>query len=318
MARHPKPSAEQVPVVLKTEVLAADAAAATEVTVAEMAVLESAELFKTIGRLETAHFYEAVSSKIIIDSYTRAKELFSKIKELPYIDGQGRAKRVSSLEEFCEVCLGRTQRRCQQLAKEMALMGPELYERAEAVGFRSRDYQALAALPADAREAVKQALASDDKESARDLLFDLAGRANAVQRELADAQQTITAKDKLLEKKDKRINALEEQLDAPWQPDEDTAAATAEQQRMLDAVREHVVAAELSLVQLANVASEIFDTAELPEAAGAYARQSIEYLAQRIGALANSHGITIDMDALAPAPWEEKARAKAAGRKAKA
>lgn len=50
-----------------------------------------------------------------------------------------------------------------QLADNLNLLGPELYEQAEKIGFKARDYQALKALPSDEQEIVKQALEAQNK-----------------------------------------------------------------------------------------------------------------------------------------------------------
>lgn len=61
-----------------------------------------------------------------------------------------------------------------QLAYNLNLLGPELYEQAEKIGFKVRDYQALKALPSDEQEIVKQALEAQNKESAVDLMQEMA------------------------------------------------------------------------------------------------------------------------------------------------
>jgi hypothetical protein len=94
---------------------------------------------------------------------------------------------VQDLDEFCRQFMGKSYRRCNELADNLHTLGPELYEQAQAVGFRSRDYRALKALPADDQAAVKAALEDGDKDTALTVLSQLVGRHQQA-REVAERQ----------------------------------------------------------------------------------------------------------------------------------
>jgi hypothetical protein len=51
------------------------------------------------------------------------------------------------LDEFCRAYLGKSYNRCLELSQNLNLLGEELYESTQKIGFRARDYAALRALP---------------------------------------------------------------------------------------------------------------------------------------------------------------------------
>ena len=131
------------------------------------------EVIKQIGQIESLDFMKQVEDLTIAQIFINIKNN-KKYKDIPYHDANGNLKHVSGLEEFCKVFLNKTYRRCMQLADNLNLLGPELYEQAEKIGFKARDYQASKALPSDEQEIVKQALEAQNKESAVDLMQEMA------------------------------------------------------------------------------------------------------------------------------------------------
>jgi len=111
-----------------------------------------------------------------------ALSLFEKIKEtkayrfLPDDNGCD----VATLERFCEVYLGRSYRRMHEIAANRRLLGEDLYEAAEQMGLRERDYRLIRALPDDDREAVRTAIAdakrTGDDDAALAVLAEFAAR----------------------------------------------------------------------------------------------------------------------------------------------
>lgn len=134
---------------------------------------------------------------------------------------------------------------------------------------------------------------------------------------LKDAQGTVAAKQKLIEKKTKKVDELQEQLARPFVPDEQTAAQTAVEQALLQHIRDCVIAAETALMQLGPMVQRAMDGA-LSDACGAAGRQSVEYLMQRTAEVCRDAGIQVDLEQPAQAPWLASASAKARGKKAAA
>lgn len=147
-----------------------------EALFAQMVERGGGQALIAVGRIQAATVSAALSDSMVIDAYEKVASSRSYVG-IPYFAEDGSRKRVSALDEFCEVFLGRGARRCRQLVANRRLIGEELYEAAQAIGFRQQDYNALKALPADDQEAVKQALAEEDKDRALEVLSGLVARA---------------------------------------------------------------------------------------------------------------------------------------------
>ncbi len=187
--------------------------------IADAIVAEAEEAYTILGHIEAAHFMLTVSEKMMAESAIKIKKgkLF---KNLIITDETGNRRRVSNFEEFCQFKLKKSRQRVEELIRNYNLLGPELYEQAERLGFGQRDYNALKALPADDRLIIAQAIEAEDLDKALDLMQQLAAKH---QREKeASAQQIegligdLVAKDTVigeynesLTKKTNRIQALE-------------------------------------------------------------------------------------------------------------
>lgn len=126
-------------------------------------------------RIRTAEFFASVGDLLIAQTFNerrRAKDYLG----LPYRTEAGELRHVGDLDEYCQAFLGRSYRRCAELADNLHALGPELYERANEVGWRAKDYRALKALPADDQAAVREALESDDRDAALTVLSELVSR----------------------------------------------------------------------------------------------------------------------------------------------
>ena len=132
---------------------------------------------------------------------------------MPYRDDAGVVRYVGTLEEFCEVKLGKSRQRCYELSQNLRLLGPELYEQSERLGLRNIDYKALRALPEDDQVLIKQALEdSTSRDQVIDLMQEMAvkhAQARAAHEEaLAEEKAESEGKDRLLAQKTQRINEL--------------------------------------------------------------------------------------------------------------
>jgi hypothetical protein len=127
---------------------------------------------------------------------------------------------------------------------------------------------------------------------------------------LRDTEGVVAAKQKVIEKKSSAINDLTEALHRPFKPSADSAAQTAEEQALLEHVRDCVTAAETALMQLVPLAQRAMD-GTLSESCATAGRQSIEYLAQRTADIFTSSGITVDFEQRLLPAWLDKAKTKA-------
>jgi hypothetical protein len=127
----------------------------------------------------------------------------------------------------------KSRRRCEELAANLHLLGPELYEQAEAIGFRQRDYNALKALPADDQAIVKQAIEAGKFDNAIELMQDMAVKHAAdkasLNKQVEEAQANYEGQLQVSKKKEELINSQQVELEKMRRrietrtPDEDGA-----------------------------------------------------------------------------------------------
>ncbi|MCQ8182207.1 hypothetical protein NP603_13880 [Methylomonas sp. SURF-1] len=183
--------------------------------IAQAAVLDSFDVVKAIGQLEVAGFMRQVADKLTAEIAIKVRES-KKYKGLPYKDAEGNVRQVADFSEYCEVFLGKSYRRIAELVSNYNQLGPELYEQAEKIGFRQRDYNALKALPADDRQLIAQAIEEENLDKALDLMQEMAAKHHREKAELTkraeELTHTIEAKDKVIKDKTGVIDRQAEQL----------------------------------------------------------------------------------------------------------
>jgi hypothetical protein len=215
MAR--KPSETEVSQILPVSPeLAEMSQAADQLTVAHAIVADAEEAFKIVGHIEAADFMLTVSEKMIAESAIKIKKdkLF---KHFLITDETGNRRHVSNFEEFCVYKLKKSRQRIEELVRNYNLLGPELYEKAERLGFGQRDYNALKALPADDRQLIAQAIESESLDSALDLMQQLAAKhqreKSALEAETAELKKSIASKDAVIQNRGEKISELEQDLE---------------------------------------------------------------------------------------------------------
>lgn len=162
--------------------------AADMLSATENQVLDSAEVYRMVGRMETAQFIETVSGRVMAETYLKVKALIGKSGSITVRTRTGERKQVSDMDSFCDAVMPITARRCRQIVAAIDTLGVELYEQAEQIGFRSRDYQALRALPDDQQAVVKRAIEAGDLHAVADIVHELAARNSTMQHKLVEAE----------------------------------------------------------------------------------------------------------------------------------
>ncbi len=178
--------------------------------------MESFDVVKAIGRIEAANFFRQVGDKLIAETAINIRE-GKKYKGLPYKDPDGNLRHVVDFSEFCQMFLGKSYSRTMELISNYNQLGPELYEQAEKIGFRQRDYNALKALPADDRTLIAQAIESESLDSALDLMQQLAAKhqreKETLSEQLSATQKDLISKDAVLAKRNEKIDELDHSLE---------------------------------------------------------------------------------------------------------
>ena len=304
MSRPPrKSSPDVVDVQVNHQELAQAGRALTEVTLADQTLMDASGLLMQIGAMGTAHMFESISTRILAETYLTAKETFKRVPYLPVRLPGGQMRKVTTLDEFCELMLGKTSRRCQQLVSNYHLLGAELYEQAEQLGLRHRDYALIKALPDDTKAAVKAAIASRDQQQVVDILEEFEARNEALKKQVADLEQTTAAKDKVIAKRDAKIAKLEEAAEA----------VQSEEEAQLIAVKDRVVAAQAALMQLGVLVVEL-DRAGASESLRQVVNNDCEYLAQTFAQILVDAGVPVQFENIVNPSWMPTAASKKAAK----
>jgi len=206
-----------------TPALSALAETASQMAAADAVILDTFESAKMLGRMEAMQFIATVAEKAQAEMFIHFKES-KRYKGLPYRGENGESRHVATLDEFCQAYFGKSQRRLQELAANYHLLGPELYEQAERIGLRQRDYNALKALPAQDQEIVKQAIEAEDRSRVIDLMQEMAvkhgkekeaarAEMDAKDKQIADLKGDLDAKAKLIAAKNEKIDELATKLE---------------------------------------------------------------------------------------------------------
>jgi hypothetical protein len=183
--------------------------------IADAIISEAEEAYTTLGHIEAAHFMLTVSEKMIAESAIKLKKgkLF---KNVMITDETGIRRRVSNFEEFCQFKLKKSRQRVEELIRNYNLLGPELYEQAERLGFGQRDYNALKALPADDRAIIAQAIEAEDLDKALDLMQQMAAKHHrekeTTSKQLDELTKSVEAKDSVIKGKSEELDKKNEQL----------------------------------------------------------------------------------------------------------
>jgi hypothetical protein len=215
MSRLPHPTAP-------VEVVPGEIPAAHELMLAEEAAVraDDAELAfvaaRAVGRMEALEFSATVADRARVEVYLELKQNKA-YRALSFKDSDGNRRRVADLDEFCEHFLGKSGRRIREMAAHYHLLGSDLYEVSERIGFRNQDYRALKALPADDQEAIKQAMSPEvDRDQILDLMQELAVRHASEKAELTaqarEATETAAARDAIVKAKQMQIDRQDEEL----------------------------------------------------------------------------------------------------------
>lgn len=165
-----------------------------------------------IGSMRALDFVRQMSSRVQVEIYLRQKKTKAYMS-VPHPGGG----HFSSLDDFCEAYLGESGRNIRRKVDNYHLLGSELLEVSERLGFKGKDYTILKALPADDQELIKQAMSQEaDRDQVIDLLQEMAVRhaseKAALTAQAKEAEETAEARSEVIARKESRINEQEETI----------------------------------------------------------------------------------------------------------
>ncbi|MFN3437821.1 MAG: hypothetical protein ACK41V_09025 [Acidovorax sp.] len=216
MARTPKaitPPAEG-PAFNETALATLDTAPA-QLVAAQGAMDEVLAAGIDLGRLEALDFVTTVVNSATLAIYENVKK--SKAWRLLKNPKSSDGRNFESLTEFCQVKLGKSYSRLQELASVRNAIGQDAFEQAERLGLHQRDYNAIKALPAPDQELVRRAVEeATTREQVLDVMHDLAARnvqrEAALQNDLQQAKQDADFAGEQLQKERQRADEAEKKL----------------------------------------------------------------------------------------------------------
>jgi len=276
--------------------------------VADQAVLNAEDVYKAIGRIEGIEFTRRVGEVAIAQIFTEVRSS-KQYKGMPYKDSDGVTRHVGTFEEFCKVKLGKSYNRCLELSQNLHTLGSDLYESAERIGFRAKDYRALKALPPEEQEVVKQAIASESREQVLDILQDMAARhaseKAAAKKEAADLKADMEAKDKVLQAKQQRLDKAETDL-AKLKSLPKNADTELRLEREAEAVKKlnglHIETLAKFKEFLAQIET-VTETEGISAHTASYAMQVAQVLCEDIGAALAEQGVPVDFADIVQPEW---------------
>lgn len=185
---------------LNDETVRADLMAADQMAAGDLKVMQYEEITRQLGQIDSMEFMRRVADVAQAQIFERVRKSGA-YKGYPYRDGEN-LRHVASIEEFCEVKLGKSYRRCMDLSQNLRVLGPELYEQSERLGLRNVDYKTLRALPADDQVLIKQAIEeATSRDDVLDILQEMAVRhaqeKEALAKEAAEAKADYAALDEV-------------------------------------------------------------------------------------------------------------------------
>ncbi|GAB1388962.1 MAG: hypothetical protein AMXMBFR78_34130 [Rubrivivax sp.] len=289
MARPKNPTTPVVPADLDPQAVQASTEALNTLSLASEVALLQSDLFRAVGQIESAHFLETVSTRVIGEAYVKARSSLEKLGSFTLRKADGTSETVSTIEAFCELVMPVSGRRCRQIVQAMHTLGPALFEQAEQMGLGHRNYVAIRALPSDMQDEMKAVIASGDRDQVLTLLEELAARNASLTASHNDLEKAAAAKDKIIAKKNAKLDQLAEaeEIRRNGTPDE------REKQQIAD-LRDAGIAAELALQRLVTCVAEVMN-APATEAAELQARQTLDFIAQRLADLCADAHVAVDV-----------------------
>lgn len=309
MGRTPNATPQDVVVHENEEAVAAGRAALDEVGARERLQDSAIEIGEQLGIIKSAEFYARCAEKLIVEAFLKLKE-GKKYKDLEFRDENGNLHRCADLDEACKHLLGKSYRYCAQITQNMETVGPKLFESASQLGFRTKDYQAIRALPADDQDLVKSAIESaSDRDSITSLIAELVERHEKKLTELrADkeaASRVIQSRDADIYAKQGQIDRLQRELAGkqaaqPPEPVPELPGAAA-LEALAAAALDVVARIDVAFRQHFMAAERAFGDDIPPNHVRLAQQQALTQVIQAAKVLAADHGVDLPLSAATPA-----------------
>lgn len=253
-----------------------------------------------IGSLRALDFIRKISGRAQVEIYLRQVKTKA-YKSVSYTNAEGETEKFPDIDTFCSAYLGESGRSLRSKAVNYHLLGAELFEVSERLGFKGKDYAALKALPAEDQEVIKQAM---DPEVGRDQLIDLmqelaarhASEKAALSAKATEALETAASRDDVIGAKQAQISKLEVNLasakrrQANFTDEEKCAYECAP---LHDTISDAMVALAQMEVEVARLTSQVGGELVRTEC-----EHALAMIAQRAIEISEIYRMPLDKDAL--------------------
>ncbi|MDD5297634.1 MAG: hypothetical protein PHU46_12045 [Rhodocyclaceae bacterium] len=263
-------------------------------TVAQMRVSDALDVGIHLGRIQSAIFLRQCGEKIIAETFIQMRES-KKYKELQFPDENGNLRNYGDLKEFCQRFLGKSYAACAESAQNYELLGSQLYEQAERMGLRQKDYRALRALPSDDQRLIQDALTdAPGREAVAELIEELTSRHAAklaeAETKLKEATEQHEADERLLQIGNDKKNELERRLH--YRESQDTEKKVAELSRIMTEVVNKTLA---ELDPLGKVFLEVRSLSDCPGHLVVAMEQALSRVVAMVQDLSMSYSVAFDL-----------------------
>lgn len=302
-----KPGAAAKPVVVQVNhaALAEDVLAADQVAALKASYSDERDLLnQLLGQAQMAGAISKLTATVAVSklAYVKENKLYQSLKGMKDRDGRGLS---GTWDEFC-VLLGSSAPKVNEDIGNLQAFGEEALESMSKMGIGYREMRQYRKLPEDQKLALIEVAKTGDKESFVELAEEIISRhakeKEALTAQVEEATASLEAKDRVLADKNERINQLEEQTSRKFKPRPGSEAQTAEEQVLLDELKDATLTTWVGLKRVFKAADAALE-GSTRESIQARARQDVEWLAQELAEICNEYGIQVNFEEQVRPSW---------------
>jgi len=261
-------------------------------------------LNQLLGQAQMADAFAKFSVTVTTSklAFVKEKKLYQALKGKETGNGY---QLSGTWEEFCGL-LKISREKADLDISNLKTFGEEALESMSRMGIGYREMRQYRKLPEDQKLALVEAAKAGDKESFVDLAEEIIARhakeKEALTAQVQEAQETIEAKDRVLESKAEMITRLEEQTSKKFKPRKGSEARSLEEEALETEIQEATTASLLALRRVFKVADAAIEGAAR-DAMQVMARQSVEMLCQQLVDISTEFGITVNFEERLKPVW---------------
>lgn len=270
----------------------------------DQAILDQGATMVRTGRIQAYQFVSKLGRVAAVREFQTIRDSGG-YKGVAYRDKEGNLRHTVDLDEYCEVFLGRSYKSLYEDAKNLNVLGEELYEGALSLGLTSRDFRDIRRLPPTEQELVKEAIEAKSREQVIEIMESLVAK-HAKEKETLAKQITSLSADleasrKIAAKRAEEKHALEEQLHRKETlPDDELNEA---QFHELERAASGVAA---EMLRLRKVMNEITARNEVPEHLRAHMSNMLSYCVQQLLKIRDDFTLPVNIEEEVFPSWLEQ------------